>query len=250
MRKPFEGLQNVIMFNWHYYVLALFSSLGLFIFSNLSSNFNLLFTIITGMIILGSGLSLLISYYIFDKSGLYNFEFLESLEINKNSTIINITAGFDETSLILKSKFEIDDLKVFDFYNPMQHTEVSIRRARKIYKPFPNTKLISSTNIPINFNSLDFIFVIFSAHEIRNNNERRVFLSELKRILKPNGKIIIIEHLRDTFNFLAFNFGAFHFYSRKTWYDNFKESGLEIFKEIKPNPFITTFILVKNEHSS
>ena len=90
MRKPFEGLQNVIMFNWQYYVLALFSSLGLFILSNLSSNFNLLFTIIIGMIILGSGLSLLISYYIFDKSGLYNFEFLESLEINKNSTIINI----------------------------------------------------------------------------------------------------------------------------------------------------------------
>ncbi len=37
------------------------------------------------------------------------------------------------------------------------------------------------------------------------------FFNELNRVLKPNGQIVVTEHLRDLNNFLAYNIGFFHF---------------------------------------
>ena len=44
--------------------------------------------------------------------------------------IVNIHAGFDETSVMLKEKFPACELIVFDFYDPAKHTEVSIQDGR------------------------------------------------------------------------------------------------------------------------
>ena len=95
-------------------------------------------------------------------------------------------------------------------------------------------------------NSADKILLILAAHEIRNGNERIAFFKELNRIIKPTGQIYVTEHLRDTANFIAYNIGFFHFYSKKSWLDTFAKANLAISQEIKQTPFISTFILVKN----
>ena len=64
-----------------------------------------------------------------------------------------------------------------DFYEPQKHTEVSIKRARKAYPPSPDTKHVKSTLLPLADKSVDNLFVIFSAHEIRDSNERISFFS-------------------------------------------------------------------------
>lgn len=94
--------------------------------------------------------------------------------------------------------------------------------------------------------SADKIFVILSAHEIRNQKERIIFFKELSRVIKPRGQIFIIEHLRNVANFLAYNIGSFHFYSKQSWYNTFESSNLSIKKEIKLTLFISAFILEKN----
>ena len=135
---------------------------------------------------------------------------------------------------------------MFDFYDPAKHTEVSIRRAREAYPPFPNTQQVKPADLPLQDNSADKIFAILSAHEIRNEIERKSFFQELRRVLSPTGQIIVTEHLRDTANFLAYNIGAFHFHSKASWLKAFQSSGLRVSEEIKITPFITTFILDKN----
>ncbi len=109
---------------------------------------------------------------------------------------------------------------------------------------------ITASKIPLGDNSTDIVFAILSAHEIRKQQERNVFFKELRRILKPNGQIIVIKHLRDATNFLAYNIGFFHFHSRKSWLENFRAARLEIEKEIKITPFLTTFILKKYDSPS
>ena len=151
-----------------------------------------------------------------------------------------------ETSSLLKTKFPGAALFVFDFYDPKKHTEVSIKRARKAYLPFPGTQQANTNHLPLKSNSTDKIFAILSAHEIRNDDERISFFRELKRVLKPSGKIFVTEHLRDPANFMAYNFGFFHFHSKPSWLKTFHRSGLTITNEIKITPFITTFILDKN----
>jgi ubiquinone/menaquinone biosynthesis C-methylase UbiE len=247
IRKPFQGVWNIIRFNWHYYLLSVGFVALIFLFRN---NFNSTFRVAANVLVIAifcsTLFSLIVSFYIYDLSDLYKFSWLNNLKQCDKENIININAGFDETSNLLKSKFENSELFVVDFYDRTKHTEISIRRARKAYFPFPNTRQISTSYLPVEDNSADKVFSILSAHEIRNDEERVTFFQEINRVLSASGQIIVTEHLRDTVNFLAYNIGFFHFYSKPSWLKTFHLSGLKVAKEIKITPFITTFILEKN----
>jgi SAM-dependent methyltransferase len=251
MRKPFQGVWNILRFNWQFYVLAIISTIVLLLLRN---NFNAALRAasdILVVLIIGSTLiSLAVSSYIYDFSDLYNLSWLDKLPIKGNGKIVNINAGFDETSNLLKIKFANSELVVFDFYDPAKHTEISIKRARKAYPPFPNTQKIETNHLPLPDNSTEKVFAILSAHEIRNDDERNSFFKELRRALTATGQIIVTEHLRDAANLLAYNIGFFHFHTKTTWLTTFRNAGLRVTSEIKITPFITTFILDKNGTAS
>jgi ubiquinone/menaquinone biosynthesis C-methylase UbiE len=100
--------------------------------------------------------------------------------------------------------------------------------------------------LPLADNSMDAVFVILAAHEIRNSDEREKFFAELNRVIKPDGKIIVVEHLQDAANFLAYNIGFRHFHRYATWLQSFSQAGLTIQEEVKITPFLTAFTLSKN----
>lgn len=244
MRKPYQGIVNIVRFNWHLYAIA--ASIVLFLFfvaNNFDGIYKIIPYIIGTAILVTVFISLLASYYVYDVSGLYNLNWIKANHQEK--TILNINAGFDETSTLLKTKFPIAKLLVFDFYNPDKHTEVSIKRARNAYPPYPDTKVINTTLLPLRDNTIDKIMLIFAAHEIRNTNERILFFKELHRILKPQGELYITEHLRDVPNALVYNIGCLHFYSKSSWFSIFNKSGFCIKEERKVNPFVTNFKLIK-----
>ncbi|MNY09362.1 Ubiquinone/menaquinone biosynthesis C-methyltransferase UbiE [compost metagenome] len=245
MRRPFQGVLNIIRFNWHFYVLSAGFLVVLFLLTNLISGFlqGYLYAICC-LIITLNAISLAVSYYVYDRSGLYEFDWLKVLKTEKR--IVNISAGFDESSALLKDRFKDVELIVLDFYDPMKHTEVSIKRARKAYPTYDGTRQVKTTHLELEGNSADKILVMLSAHEIRNEQERIAFFKELKRVIRADGQIFIVEHLRDRANFLAYNIGFFHFYSKSVWCRTFQDADLNIKHEIKLTPFISTFILEKN----
>jgi ubiquinone/menaquinone biosynthesis C-methylase UbiE len=247
LRKPFQGIWNIIRFNWHFYLLSIGFALLIFSLKGfLPTHYIILSNILCFLIMAISVISLLISFYVYDLSSLYKLNWLNELSITKSCKLVNVTAGFDESSILFKNKFPGADLLVYDFYDPIKHTEISIKRARKAYPAFQGTLQVSTSSLPLKDNFVDNVFVILSAHEIRNENERNIFFNELKRILKHNGKIVVVEHLRDIPNFLAYNIGFFHFTAKSSWYRTFKNADMNLYKEIKITPFITTFILAKN----
>ena len=246
IRKPFQGILNIIRFNWHFYVIAFaFVVLALSLLTFAPSLIKTVIYFGVPLLLFTILVSLIVSYYVYDVSGLYQLDWIKNNDDNTLS-ILNINAGFDETSEILQQKFLNAQMTVLDFYDPERHTEISIKRARKKYPPYPETISIKTNEIELNKNSIDKIFVILSAHEIRNHTERVLFFTELRRILKPEGEIIVIEHLRDLPNFIAYNIGAFHFYSKSSWLHTFSKSNLALVSEIKNTAFISTFILKKN----
>ena len=250
MRKPFQGVWNIIRFNWHYYALSASIIVVTLILQCYFNSLSVAANILVLIIICSTLISLLVSSYIYDFSDLYKLSWLNNLKQGEKERIININAGFDETSNLLKKKFKNSELLVADFYDPAKHTEISIKRARRAYPPFPNTQLVSTMHLPIEDSSVDKVFTILSAHEIRNDEERITFFREILRVLKPSGEVIVTEHLRDTANFFAYNIGFFHFHSQASWEKTFHLSGLILAKEIKITPFITTFILEKNGTAS
>jgi SAM-dependent methyltransferase len=245
LRKPFQGVWNIVRFNWHFYVSSLGGSLVLLLSACvLHGPLRLGAIVACATLLTISFLSLLVSWYIYDLSGLYRLQWCGACQ--PGGRIVNIHAGFDETSALLKAKYPGCELVVLDFYDPSRHTEVSIRRARSAYPAFPGTQSIDTADIPLPDDSADAIFLIFSAHEIRRDDERAAFFRELRRIVKPAGRIVAAEHLRDLPNFLAYTIGFFHFLPRAAWSETFRAAGLSVAEESKVNPFIATFILEKH----
>lgn len=251
LRKPLQGITNIIRFNRHFYLLSFGFIIALLLLQNRVHNAFRIYLIVLLLLIVSTILiSLIVSCYVYDFSNLYKLTWLNDLVTKCSKKIVNIHAGFDETSYLLQKKFSTSELIVLDFYNPIKHTEISIKRARRAYPSYPNTQQVSTSQLPISNNSADMIFVILSAHEIRDTQERIVFFRELYRVLKPAGQIIVTEHLRDLTNFFVYNIGFFHFYSEATWKETFRMSQLTVIKKKKITPFITTFILRKHGTAS
>lgn len=242
-RRKLQGVLNILSFNRHFYIFGLVFLIVLFASRWLIEWPDIFFLIV--LVAFGYGLlmPLIVSAYVYDFSGFYKFNWLKNFikdDIGLN-LIVNINAGFDETSFIIKSKFPHSDLKVFDFYNARRHTEPAIKRARKVSLVFPDTKQIASDSIPLKDSTVDIVFLISAVHEIRSHEEKVQFLKECNRICKPAGKVIMIEHLRDFPNFLAFSIGFSHFISQSTWKNAFESAGFSSFQETKFTPFMSIF---------
>ena len=242
-RRPFQGVLNILSFNRHFYFFGLIALVVLFVSRLFVPWPDTLFWIVIAAFLYGLIMPLLVSAYVYDWSGYYNLDWL-SYVISKNDEVkqvVNINAGFDETSFIIKRRFPAAEIRVFDFYNEKQHTEPAIKRARAVSLVYPNTQSIPSDSIPLEDNSVDVVFLLSAVHEIRSGKERVRFLEECYRICRPNGKVIMVEHLRDFPNFLAFSVGFTHFFSRATWRKAFEAAGFSSFKEIKFTPFMSIF---------
>lgn len=241
-RKSFQGLKNILNFNWHFYVIG---GLICIVFFHFSGQLHLPFQMMVfagGLLgILTMSISLVVSYLVYDRSDLYQLKWLPNLQ---DKSVLMVNAGFDEGSDILKEKFPKANLTICDFYDPNFHTEVSIKRARRLYPSKPNSISVSTEKLPFEEHIFDHTIAFLSIHEIRKEPELAHFLKELGRV--TNGKIFVTEHLRDSANFLAYSFGFFHFHSKNKWLRVFQHANLELLTEQKTTPFITTFSLQKN----
>jgi SAM-dependent methyltransferase len=243
-RRKFQGVLNILSFNRHFYIAGL-GVLAILIVSSLIFKWPaLLLWLIIAAFLYGLIIPLIVSAFVYDFSGFYKFLWLnEQVKIGdeKIKLIANINAGFDETSYIIKSKFPQSELRVFDFYDAKYHTEAAIKRARNVSLVYPNTLSVSSDSIPLENNTVDIVFLLSAVHEIRSHEEKIAFLKECHRICKPNGKVIMVEHLRDFPNFLAFTVGFTHFFSRSVWKNAFERAGFSSFHETKFTPFMCIF---------
>jgi energy-coupling factor transporter transmembrane protein EcfT len=150
-RRKFQGVLNILSFNRHFYIFGLIA-LTFIIASHLVFSWpDLLYWIIISSFLYGLIMPLIVSAYVYDFSGYYNFNWLKGFNIEDSGErqILNINAGFDETSFIIKNQFPQSALQVFDFYNAERHTEPAIVRARKVSLVYPGTQQVIPKSIPL-----------------------------------------------------------------------------------------------------
>lgn len=242
-RGPLTGVANIVRFNWPFYALA---ALAVLLLGAAVAWGPLGWRGYAGpallAVLIPAVVSLLASWYVYDYSGLYRFNWLPPTA-EPPRRLLNIHAGFDETSALLQQQFPATKLLVFDFYDPQLHTEASIRRARATVAPYPGTGQVRPAVLPLPAACIDQVFVLLAAHEIRHSAQQVAFLRELGRILAPNGRAVVVEHLRNPANFLAYTVGFLHFYSRAIWLHAFVAAGLQLERELKITPFVSAFIV-------
>ena len=242
-RKNFQGVLNILSFNRHYYVLGL----GILVLLMISRWWipwpAPVFWIVIVAFVYGLVMPLLVSAYVYDLSGYYQFQWLKAVvrDGDPASRLVSIHSGFDETSYIMKARFPASNLQVFDFYDAARQTEPAIKRARKVSLGYPNTRSIAANSIPLEDGAADIVFLLSAVHEIRSNEEKVVFLKECHRLCRPGGKVVMVEHLRDFPNFVAFSVGFTHFFSRAVWKRAFEQAGFSKVQETKFTPFLSIF---------
>lgn len=248
-RGSWQGMLSIARFNWPFYVagaVGLLLAVAGMIFAS-----NWLLWILSAAA--GAGAlyflvgSLGVSHVIYDRSDLYRWQWLDrALGSATLQRAIFCHAGFDETSDALRDRFPQTGWRVLDHFDSRQMTEASIRRARLLYPPTPGTIATPSDRWPVEDAWADSVFGLLAIHELRSDAARRAWLDEARRCLRADGRIVLVEHLRDLANFVAFGPGFLHFHSRATWQRNWQSAGLRLVDEFRVTPWVRVLVLVQS----
>ncbi|WP_367872919.1 class I SAM-dependent methyltransferase [Luteolibacter sp. Populi] len=246
-RGTWQGMLTVFRFNWPLYLAA-----GVVLLAALAGIFLLSMPwlkLSCAAMAAGAAyfifVSLGVSHLVYDRSDLYRWNwFQRALPGMRPQRIVVCHSGFDEVSEALKEQLVPGDCVVLDHYDPALLTEPSIHKARRLFPPTPGTLDAPFDRWPVEAGSADAIFGLLAIHEFRSVEERARWFAEARRCLKPGGRIVIAEHLRDPANFLAFGPGFLHFHSAANWRRCWEMAGLRAADEFPVTPWIRFFVIV------
>ena len=246
-RSRYEGALQILQFNSDKYIAAFASILaGAFVAPLMPPSGRLLLWIAVTPALFWMVSSLAVSHYVYDRFPIYDFRQVAQLLTRAPQRWINIHSGWDETSEHFGELFPESRGQVVDIFDAELMTERSIRRAhRKPHDAFPSIPARYNA-LPFCSHSFDAAFSIFAAHELRSHQQRVVLFEETARVLSPNGELVLMEHLRDWRNFLAFGPGFLHFFSRQAWRNAALEAGFNFQAELSMTPFVRVYILRRN----
>ncbi len=190
--------------------------------------------------------SLLVSHWIYDRSDWPEGGWLQTaLGGGEPQRVLNVHAGFDETSERLRRWLPGTEVISLSLFDPLRLTERSIHRAAS-YRPSATDELVGSPeHWPLPKSSFDLVCFLLSAHEYRTGQERSDLLLRAKEALnqRVESRVVIAEHVRDLANFIAFGPGFTHFHSVARWTEAWTAAGLVLETSQRVTPFLRVWTL-------
>lgn len=245
-RGQWQGMLTIVRFNWPFYLAAVtvwFASLaGWVLFPGPALQ------LACGIALAGAAYflfgSLAVSHLVYDRSDLYRWGWLDRAlgGVNLRQAVF-CHAGFDEASAELRAQFGGVQWQLLDHFDEKQMTEASIRRARAMFPPTQGTLPARHDAWPVTAESADVVLGLLAIHELRSEAERRAWFAEARRCLRQGGRVVLVEHMRDGMNFLAFGPGFLHFHSPASWRRCWEGAGFRRIDEFRVTPFVRVFVL-------
>lgn len=182
-----------------------------------------------------AGASLVVTHLVYDRSEFARWEWPLDLLERAPQKVAALHAGLDNISDQLRHLWPDADLQIVDFYDPAKMSEPSIARARAGRRHGDQLEDLRP--------GVDAAFIVLAAHELRARPDRGTFFGKVGKSLAPSGRIVLLEHLRDVPNALAYGPGAMHFLPREAYVEAFADARLELIGERSMTPFLRLFVL-------
>jgi SAM-dependent methyltransferase len=238
-----SGAVRIFLYNWPVYVGTWGLAVALLFLRPLLPPTSACLAALAAVTALAwSVVSLLVSLYVYDTSALVSGRWVPGLLGSQAGPWATIHAGLD-------AEVELDSVMTgacvarLDIFDARVMTSASITRAR-VRTPSVNAAApCSPTALALDDAACDAIVVAFTAHEIRDRGAREVFFDELRRSLRPGGKVLVVEHLRDLANFVAFGPGCLHFVGRGEWLRLAAHARLAVVSETRITPWVMALTL-------
>jgi SAM-dependent methyltransferase len=244
VRTRYHGLAQIFNYNRPFYLrtaAGAMSAILLSLYAPAPLRLGIMFA--AGIAVFWACSSLLVSHYVYDLSALRRFYWLPGCLSRPPRRWIHLHAGVDESSLAISAMFPGSEGQILDIYDPRKMSEPSIKRARRAAGA--SSAAVGWQTLLASDDDFDTAFLIFAAHELRHHEDRVQLFRELTRVLRDQGELVLVEHLRDWANFLAFGPGFFHFFSKRAWEAAANLAGLRIGLHRTVTPFVHVFVLRK-----
>jgi SAM-dependent methyltransferase len=189
--------------------------------------------------------SLAASWWVYDLSELHRWGWVEPLLPECRDSWLVIHAGFDAAGPGLAAMLG-GKVAVIDVATALRHISPSLRRARRRAPANATTVGVVGTAgrlLPIADRSVDGVVLAFAAHEVRDVAQRELLFDELHRVLKPGGRVVLVEHVRDAANIAVFGPAAWHFLPRREWERLADRAAFTPGTEVSQTPFVRAWSL-------
>jgi SAM-dependent methyltransferase len=225
------GTVKVVRFNWPKYAAAGFlAAASTAAMAAVPGPITAMLWLIGGTGAIWTVTSLGATWWIYDRQRVYD---QVAVGLGPVGDWASVHAGFDDATAILAAVIGRQPQDVVEL---SVGASPSLGRAREHGSHDEVTG--ATDDIPLATASLDSIFVTFAVHEVRAGPDQRALFHELRRVLRPGGRLVVTEHLRDLANLAVYGPGAFHFQPAGTWIGRAAEAGFDVAGDRSITPFV------------
>lgn len=245
-RGKWQGLWTIARLNWPFYAAALGVLLASLAGLILPATpwLKVLCALLAAGALYFLVFSLGVAHLVYDRSDLYRWAWLQRVFRSPSpAQAILCHAGFDEASALLKAHTPALTWTILDHYDATRMTEPSIHRARRWFPPVPGTIATPEHTWPLGADFAGLVLGLLAIHEFRTEAERSAWFSEAGRCVQKDGRIVLVEHLRNFANLVAFGPGFLHFHSRSNWQRCWLAAGLRLVEEFDLTPWVRVLVL-------
>ncbi|MDJ0754569.1 MAG: class I SAM-dependent methyltransferase [Ardenticatenaceae bacterium] len=163
--------------------------------------------------------------------------------ISAGDMITVIDLGQRHLALDLSRYMSTGRVTVADIFNPQIFDRSVINRWRAVMPKTPDDPRLvwrvgSFNLLPIQDSSQDAVVLCEVLSELVQEGDQKILLEEVYRILRPGGRIILVEPLRSLINRLLLGWGARRYRPLKTWVKLLEQTDYLRLKPVKINDVV------------
>jgi SAM-dependent methyltransferase len=237
----YHGLFDYVRVRWPTYLGLALSALGT------------LFLIVTGVdqnrwALVATGLAILILLAYFTTTSLWAaYEqfvrrqtspaqiLVEMGQIQPTSDFVHVGLGARDLPIQLSRRLTRGHIRAIDVYNPQLTPSSVLARQRRPLPPLSDPRLTwlegSVDLLPLPDNSVDLVVAGFTIVEFWQRGDRERLLREIRRVLRPGGRLLLAEPARTTTQLLMVGPAALRLPSPDEWRNLLRTAGLTVTRE-------------------